>query len=55
MQYLSKKKKKKKNTFKPEKLLAEANGNNLKNKGTEKQEAESEQRGRILDFSTYEI
>ena len=54
MQYLSKKKKKK-NTFKPEKLLAEANGNNLKNKGTEKQEAESEQWGRILDFSTYEI
>ena len=31
------------------------NGNNLKNKGTEKQEAESEQWGRILDFSTYEI
>lgn len=46
--------KKLKSTFKPKKLLAEANGNNLKYKGTEKEEAESELR-RILDFSIYEM
>lgn len=39
---------------KPQNLLTEANGNNLKYKRTEKQEAESEL-GRILDFGIYKM
>lgn len=53
MQYLSKKKKKK--HFQTRETTSRGKWKYLKNKGTEKQEAESEQRGRILDFSIYEI